>query len=207
MSQTTNSKKNIHCLCVGSNETNCWIYTLPDIRSCAVIDPGADAPVIIKHLRQLNLYPKYILLTHGHWDHITALPELLQDYVQKPESQGNSESPAVAIHRDDASYLKAKPDILLSDGDIIGPFRVIHVPGHTPGSVAFYDEGADVLFSGDTLFLGTRGTTDNEGGDHAKIIKSLELLLSMKKSIKVYPGHGHETTIAREAARGLQYFM
>jgi glyoxylase-like metal-dependent hydrolase (beta-lactamase superfamily II) len=186
----------IHCLCVGSIQTNCWIYTLPDIRSCAVIDPGADAPDIIKHLRQLNLSPKYILLTHGHFDHITALPELLQ-----------SMPATVAIHEDDASYLQDKADTLLSDGDIIGPFKVIHLPGHTPGSVAFYDEEADVLFSGDTLFCGDRGRTDLPGGDTQKIEKSLELLLSMKGSIRVFPGHGPETTIAREAARGLQYFM
>jgi glyoxylase-like metal-dependent hydrolase (beta-lactamase superfamily II) len=113
----------------------------------------------------------------------------------------------VAIHQDDASYLADKPDMLLSDGDIIGPFKVIHLPGHTPGSVAFYDEEAEVLFSGDTLFCGDRGRTDLPGGDTAKREKSLEQLLSMKGSIRVLPGHGPETTIAREAARGLQYFM
>jgi glyoxylase-like metal-dependent hydrolase (beta-lactamase superfamily II) len=202
MSQTTNSNRTVYCLCVGSIQTNCWIYKLPDIHSCVVIDPGADAPVIIKHLRQLNLYPKYILLTHGHYDHVTALPELLQDFEWKPDSPA-----VVAIHRDDVPYLRDTPDTLLSGGDVIGPFKVIHLPGHTPGSVAFYDEEADILFSGDTLFCGDRGRTDLPGGDQSKIKKSLELLLSMKGSIKVLPGHGPETTIAREAARGLSYFM
>jgi glyoxylase-like metal-dependent hydrolase (beta-lactamase superfamily II) len=201
MNLTTNDKRTVHCLCVGSIQTNCWIYPLPE-HSAAVIDPGADAPLIIEHLKKLNLYPKYILLTHGHFDHITALPELLQDYPWKSDL-----APVVAIHRDDASYLSAKPDLLLSGGEAIGPFKVIHLPGHTPGSAAFFDEAADILFSGDTLFCGNRGRTDLAGGDEAKIEKSLELLLSMKGSIQVFPGHGPETTIAQEAARGLSYFM
>jgi glyoxylase-like metal-dependent hydrolase (beta-lactamase superfamily II) len=201
MNQTTNDKRTVHCLCVGSIQTNCWIYSLKDAGS-VVIDPGADAPVIIEHLKKFNLYPEYILLTHGHFDHVTALPELVHDFYWK------SHIPAVvAIHRDDASYLTDKPDRLLSNGDAIGPFKVIHLPGHTPGSVAFYDEAADILFTGDTLFCGDRGRTDLPGGDQAKIEKSLELLLSMKGSIRVFPGHGPETTIAQEAARGLSYFM
>jgi glyoxylase-like metal-dependent hydrolase (beta-lactamase superfamily II) len=183
---------------VGSLQTNCWIYTSPS-SDTVVIDPGADAPLIIDHLRKFNLYPKYILLTHGHFDHITALRELLQSFPA-----------VVAIHRDDASYspsLADKPDMLLSDGDTIGPFKVIHLPGHTPGSVAFFDEAADIMFTGDTLFCGNRGRTDFPGGDEAQIKKSLELLFSMKGSIQVLPGHGPDTTIAEEAARGISYFM
>jgi glyoxylase-like metal-dependent hydrolase (beta-lactamase superfamily II) len=203
MNQTTNDKRTVHCLCVGSLQTNCWIYSSPS-SDTVVIDPGADAPLIIEHLKKFNLYPKYILLTHGHFDHITALRELLQGF------HWESAPAVVAIHRDDASYpssLADKPDLLLSNNDAIGPFKVIHLPGHTPGSVAFYDEAADILFTGDTLFCGNRGRTDFPGGDEALIKKSLELLLSMKGSIQVFPGHGPETTIAQEAARGLSYFM
>ena len=186
--------RTIGCLCVGSIETNCWIYSLDDFT--AVIDPGAEAPFIIEYLRKNNLPPQFILLTHGHFDHVTALPDLLKAY------------PAVtAIHSDDAAYLPAGADKLLADNDTIGPFKIIHVPGHTPGSVAFYDEEGGILFTGDTLFCGNCGRTDLPGGDQAKLEKSLEQLLSMKGNIRVLPGHGPESTIAEEASRGLSYFI
>jgi glyoxylase-like metal-dependent hydrolase (beta-lactamase superfamily II) len=90
------------------------------------------------------------------------------------------------------------PAVELSEGDTIGPFRVLHLPGHTPGSVAFYDEGAKVLFSGDTLFRGDYGRTDLPGGDTAKIMASLYRLFTLDKDIRVYPGHGPATTIGAE---------
>ena len=123
------------------------------------------------------------------------MPELLKAF------------PAVtAIHRDDAAYLSAGADRLLDDGDAIGPFKVIHVPGHTPGSVAFHDGEGGILFTGDTLFYGNCGRTDLPGGEQMKLEKSLEQLLSMEGNIRVLPGHGPESTIAEEAARGLSYF-
>ena len=204
---------NIQCLQVGSIMTNCWIYPLPNesqannmesLKPCAVVDPGAEPNTIIKYLKDNDLYPKYILLTHGHFDHITALPELLKTYKT-----------TVAIHKDEpsspasstATYLKTKDVKLLSDGDTIGPFRLLHIPGHTPGSAAFYDEANDVMFTGDTLFYGNCGRIDLPGGNEAKMYKSLERLLAMKSSIRVLPGHGPDSTIAAEAARGLQYFI
>jgi glyoxylase-like metal-dependent hydrolase (beta-lactamase superfamily II) len=96
-----------------------------------------------------------------------------------------------------------KADPLLSDRDPIGPFTVIHLPGHTPGSAAFYDPEAGVLFSGDTLFCGDYGRTDLPGGDRNKLKQSLRQLLSMDGNITVYPGHGPATSIGTEAAGGL----
>jgi glyoxylase-like metal-dependent hydrolase (beta-lactamase superfamily II) len=87
---------------------------------------------------------------------------------------------------------------LLAGGDRIGPFTVIHTPGHTPGSVCYYDEDAGVLFSGDTLFRGGYGRTDLPGGNRATLEKSLALLLSMDGGIAVCPGHGPGTTIREE---------
>ena len=192
------------------------------IDPCAVIDPGDEASFIIDHLQKLNLFPKYILLTHGHFDHLGALPLLV-----------NAFAPVIAIHRDDSLYLGPKaiiahkadlmavmggdffgtnfrslpePGILLSDGDEIGPFKVIHLPGHTAGSVAFYDEKAAILFSGDTLFYGNCGRTDLPGGDSRKLKNSLKRLLSMDGSIKVLPGHGPVTSIGQEAERGIGGF-
>ena len=198
MTELKTETKSIQNLCVGSLRTNCWVYLMPNPgspRHCVVIDPGADAPLIIKHLKKHDLCPKFVLLTHGHFDHITALPELVKAYPS-----------VVAIHQDDSSYLKNKSVKLLIDGGTIGPFKVIHVPGHTPGSVAFYDEEGGILFTGDTLFNADCGRTDLAGGNQFKLIKSLERLFTMKGSIRVLPGHGSETTIAAEAARGLSFF-
>ena len=90
-------------------------------------------------------------------------------------------------------------DLFFEEGDTVGPFRVLQLPGHTPGSAGFYDEKAGVLFSGDTLFRGTWGRTDLPGGSEAQIYQSLKRLLSMKGDIVVCPGHGPATTIEEEA--------
>jgi glyoxylase-like metal-dependent hydrolase (beta-lactamase superfamily II) len=220
-------KRILECLTVGDIAANCWIYSLYSLKAepsagpnpCAVIDPGDNSAYIISLLKQLNLCPWYILLTHGHFDHLAALPDLAAAFTS---------APVIAVHRADAAYLgpgaleahresfaalgdalyvesRWKPmpsaDRLLSGGDRIGPFTVIHTPGHTPGSVCYYDEDAGALFSGDTLFRGGYGRTDLPGGNWATLEKSLALLLSMDGGIVVCPGHGPRTTIGEE--RGL----
>jgi len=212
------SDKNITCLVVGPIATNCWIYRIDD-KNAAVIDPGDEADIIISTLKNFNLSPKYILLTHGHFDHIAALSELAAAFT--------SPKPQIAIHRLDADYLgpdaysahsasmKAaigddsligsfanglpSPDIILEEGSSIGPFTVLHLPGHTPGSCAFWDKEEKVLFSGDTLFEAAFGRTDLPGGNNIQMLASLRRLFAMDANIEVYPGHGGTTTIEREA--------
>lgn len=227
----------VNQIVVGAIATNCWIVspdeeTMPDTpasaaRGCIIIDPGADANVIIARLKRLNLYPRYILLTHGHFDHITALPELAGAF-------GGAEGPLIAIHKEDAAYLgpqayrthrlcfdrlhcdesafitggagdvekfwKAMPSpgLLLEEGSSIGPFRTLHLPGHSPGSAGFYDQERGLLFSGDTLFRGDMGRTDLPGGDWDSLQKSLGRLFAMDGAITVYPGHGPVTSIGEE---------
>jgi len=211
-------EKNITQLIVGAISTNCWIYQLGE-GSAAVIDPGDEAEEIIAALEKLSLVPKFILLTHGHFDHIAALPQLAEAF--------KTHAPQIAIHRLDAVYLgpgayaahslsmKAAmgstafldafwidmppPGRQLEDGDEIGPFTVLHLPGHTQGSAAFWDKEAGVLFTGDTLFENNWGRTDLPGGSEEQIFASLRRLLAMDADIKVYPGHGGATTIGREA--------
>ena len=187
-------EKKIECVVVGPIETNCWLYALQGEQidgkqACVVIDPGDEPELIVSSLEALNWVPKFILLTHGHFDHVTALPDLVKAY---PAAE-------VGIHQLDLNYLKKKtPVVHFKEGDTKGPFRIIHLPGHTPGSVGFFDEGAGVLFSGDTLFQGTWGRTDFPGGNEAEMYKSLKRLLAMKGDIFVCPGHGPVTTIKDE---------
>ena len=218
-------------LVVGAIATNCWILPLDAVdaqtprpeapRRCVIIDPGEEAETILAQLRKLRCYPAYILLTHGHYDHLAALPELLA------KGPAGAEAPVIAIHQEDALYLGSgayqvhrhsfaaaggqayveqlwrpmpSPTQMLQEGDRIGPFTTLHLPGHTPGSVGFYLEAQKILFSGDTLFQAGIGRTDLPGGDQNLLDKSLERLLAMDGDIAVYPGHGEATTIQAERA-------
>ena len=174
--------KHIDCIPVGDLQTNCWLYAPEDEgggqAACVVIDPGDNAGLIVSRLQELNWVPHYILLTHGHLDHVAALPDLMEAcgkaFGTLPKIGINRlddcylGKDSLKVHRDsfsssggDVAFVDAlwKPmpdaDLFFEEGDSIGPFRVLQLPGHTPGSVGFYDEKAGVLFSGDTLFRGT----------------------------------------------------
>ncbi|GHV06697.1 MBL fold hydrolase [Spirochaetia bacterium] len=192
-------KYQIHQLVLGDISTNCWIIVHNE--TCTVIDPADQADLIIAQMEKLRVYPEYILLTHGHFDHITALPDLAAAYGPGKAPK----EPVIAIHKDDAGYLKKTPATqLLEDGDTIGPFAVLHLPGHTPGSAGFYLGDEKILFSGDTLFQGDCGRVDLPGGSQEKIEASLKRLLAMDADIRVLPGHGPLTTIGAE--QGTRFF-
>ena len=210
---------------VGLLDTNCYIYPLESrgedgVQNAAVIDPGGDEGVIIDALHKENLFPQYILLTHGHFDHILALASLCAEYKGKPR---------VAISAGDKKYIGAaaydthykifsrigclpyiggikespppEPDIILDEGTEIGPFTTLLLPGHSAGSVGFYDKKAAVLFSGDTLFCGGYGRADLNDSDEDALAESLKRLFAMDEKIRVYSGHGPATTIGAERAR------
>jgi glyoxylase-like metal-dependent hydrolase (beta-lactamase superfamily II) len=138
---------------------------------------------------------KYILITHGHGDHIGALSEVKV-----------STGALVAIHPNDASKIPIEPDVLLEDGSFLtfGSLRlkVLHTPGHTPGGTCFLIEG--YLFSGDTIFPGGPGNTSLPGANHSDIMKSIsEKIFLLPDSTIIYPGHGLETTVGREKESGI----
>ena len=194
---------NIITMQVGTIRTNCYILTDEDTKQAAVIDPGDDAQKILAKIQEEGVEVRYLLLTHGHYDHTTAVPELHQAL---PEAK-------IYIHQADANSrlfpLAGQVDDLLlySDGDTLPlgslTIQVLHTPGHSPGSVSLLV--GDTLFSGDTLFCSSMGRTDLPGGSHEQIMASLRRLGQLEGNLKVLPGHEWATTLDRE--REYNYFL
>lgn len=184
---------------VGPIMTNCYILIDEESKKTAVIDPGEDADRILAALREEDSQVEYILLTHGHYDHTTAVPEL---HAALPQAR-------IYIHQADANGAGSKlfplasqvEDLLLYDeGDTLAlgglTIQVLHTPGHSPGSVTLQVEG--VLFSGDTLFAGSCGRTDLPGGSYEQMMASLKRLGELEGEFRVLPGHNAPSTLDRE---------
>ena len=193
-------------------QTNCWITSLGG-GDCIVIDPGGDDKVIFDRIKKLTVNPRYFVLTHAHFDHIAALPFLAAEFPGADIAIHPSEAGKLTdreSHRRDfnavgyCSYVEnlwqPVPDatVLLKEGDELGPFVVMHLPGHSPGSIALYNKEEKILFSGDTLFRAGFGRTDLPGGDEQALFRSLRRLFTLDGDTAVYPGHGPTTTINRE---------
>lgn len=191
---------------VGALDTNCYLFYCAESHACAIIDPGAEPGKIFAAVASLELKPALILNTHGHVDHIGANRDMKEKYGV-PLYLHAADVPMLKVteHVELSLLLGARdspaPDHLLVDGDAIAvgreTLRVIHTPGHTPGSVGFL--GAGVVFSGDTLFCGGVGRTDLEGGSWKDLDKSIrEKLFVLPGETVVLPGHGPWTTVEQE---------
>ncbi len=186
---------------VGPFASNCYVLGDDDSPNGLVIDPGDDADLIIRAIKELGITVKSIVLTHAHIDHVAATAEVKR-FTGAP----------VALHREDVPVLEAtsslfelyspslEVDETLRQGDFIRAGKislaVLHTPGHTPGGICLYGEG--VLFTGDTLFAMGIGRTDLPGGDYSLLMDSLRDLMKLPDDTVVYPGHGPETTIGDE---------
>lgn len=180
---------------------NCFIISKNN--ECIIVDPGDNADKIINKLDGLKVLA--ILLTHGHYDHISACPKLVSTYnVPVYIHEGDKDYPfdgklnCFHYFARDFQFGDIEP-VSITEGVLhIGSFNidVLHTPGHTPGSCCFLIEGH--LFSGDTLFKGTCGRTDLGQGSMADMKQSLKYLLTLDKNTVVYPGHGDYTTIGNE---------
>jgi len=191
----------------GPFQTNAYVIGCPVTRDAAIVDPAPDsAEVILEFLQHNKLKAKQILLTHSHWDHISDIAALKasmpltvsvhssdKDNLQKP---GSDQLPYWI------PFAGIQADRLLEDGDAIEVgnihFRVIHTPGHSPGSVCFYCDKEHVLISGDTLFKGTIGNLTFPTSIPEAMWPSLDKLAALPHKTKVYPGHGPSTTIGAE---------
>jgi hydroxyacylglutathione hydrolase len=196
----------IQRLVVGSLSANCYIVGLETAREGLLIDPGGNAPDILRTIDDSGLDISIIVLTHGHSDHIAALYDI-QDRT----------GAEVAIHTADADFLHGRsafsmmfgisyrtpepPNRLLGEGDIVSAggldLTVLHTPGHTPGSICLLM--GDKVFTGDTLFYRGIGTTLMPGSSRRQLIESIHArLMTLPDSTIVYPGHGRQTTIGAE---------
>lgn len=204
---------NLHTIVVGAFEVNCFILE-PSEGSALVVDPGADHERIAELLIQNHLTPKAYLLTHGHMDHISALKDL-HDLYPAP----------IALHGDDTKWAftaenamppfyppplsPGKIDIDLKNCPLIPDLgvtcKVIHTPGHTPGSVCFHFPDDGILLTGDTLFAGSVGRTDLNGGSARVLSESLKKLKLIPDETTVLAGHGPSSTILEE--KRTNYFM
>lgn len=210
---------------VGPFHTNTYIVTIAK-KQCIVIDPGADIEAIAKRLEVLNVAPRAILLTHGHLDHVSSAAEIVRRFTRDdfspavlmhPDDQylltAGENSPARDIfapfgEEGAKAYERMVCDLaqvepVLCDGFKVDEtdLAVIHTPGHTPGSVCFYSEEREMLFSGDTLFFKAVGRTDFDRSDAKKLERSIQdILYELPPQTRLFPGHGPYSTIEREKA-------
>lgn len=196
----------IESLTVGPIQANCYILGCEETQEAVVIDPGGEADRILMTLARSNLKLRYIINTHGHFDHVGA-NKRLKDVTGAP----------ILIHRLDAPMLdqlsanaaswglsaedSPAPDRMLEEGDTITfgtiTLKVLHTPGHTQGGISLFTDGC--VFVGDTLFAGSVGRTDFPGGNAATLKQNIQAkLFSLADDVIVYPGHMEPTTVGKE---------
>ncbi len=183
------SQAEIHKLVVGPVDNNVFVLRCKQTGEAVLLDAANEHDKLLELCQRLGV--RKVLETHGHWDHIQAVPQVRDAGYE------------VGVTAADAGMLPSY-DFVLEDDSVVevGRLRLhtIHTPGHTPGSMCFLVEGSPVLFSGDTLFPGGPGATKYEGGHFPTIIQSIEdrLFARLPKDTIVMPGHGDDTTIGTE---------
>ncbi len=191
---------------IGEIGTNCYI--VKNSKRCFVIDPADEVDEIFRKIGRLNL--EFILLTHGHFDHVLAVEDIHKKYPNIPVYIGKFDKELLRNLSEQKYYsTKELKDLslsvrIVSDGDRIkfgdNKIKVIETPGHSFGSVCYLL--GNHLFSGDTLFYHTIGRTDFWTSDPSSMQQSLKKLSKLPTKTKIYPGHGRSTTIAEEIQNG-----
>ena len=193
---------------VGPLGVNCTILGCPDTREGVVIDPGADGARILAKVREMEVTIKYVINTHGHFDHVGGNKELLTATGAK-----------LLIHEADVPLLNRAvksaamyglttvdspaPDAFLTDGQVVRfgnqELKVLHTPGHTPGGCCLYHQVSGQVITGDTLFADGVGRTDFPGSSYEDLALGIKTkLFTLPDATIADPGHGHSTTIGHE---------
>lgn len=195
----------IETIAVGPLQSNCYVVFDEKSRDAMVIDPGDDAPVILRAVRERDLRLLFLVCTHGHFDHVGVAGKIR-------EATGAQ----IVLNREDLEiYRRAEgqaafwgyrmdqppdPDLFVVEEDYVRvgdlSFMVYHTPGHSPGGICLYGHG--VVFTGDTLFAGSVGRTDFHGGSIAELKNSFRRLMGFPPETMVLPGHGGSSTIGQE---------
>lgn len=192
----------IKAIPAGIYGANCYVICDEETMEAVILDPGGDSDYLISQIDKIGAKVKYILLTHGHVDHVGGVVDLKKKY-----------NVPFYIHKADEEMIMMGADVFgdlpvadgyIKEGDVIAfgnlKAKCIHTPGHTPGGVCFQIE--DKVFTGDTLFQGSIGRTDFAGGSYEEIISSIvNKILPLGDNAEVYPGHGPKSSVIFEKAR------
>ena len=198
-----------HIVPVTSFQQNCSLLVCPQSRRAAIVDPGGEAPRLLKELERLQVMPERILITHAHLDHAGATAELVDllhlpvEGPQRGDQFWIDAIPQQAQMFGMAGARKFRPDRWLNHGDTVQfggvTLEVLHCPGHTPGHIVFFNRADRLAVVGDVLFQGSIGRTDFPGGDQNTLLSSIrDHLLPLGDDVTFIPGHGPVSTIGAE---------
>jgi len=199
---------NIKVWTVGLFAENAYLVACANSGQAVFVDPGDDAPRLLRAVADAKVELQAILLTHAHLDHVGALNEMraatgVPVYLHPADDMLLRQAHEHWLHFGKQIAPIAPAEHTLNDGDSIifgdSELHVLHTPGHTPGSVCLYTPDNLTLIGGDTLFFESVGRTDLPGGDSATLLRSIRAKLwPLADKIRVYPGHGQPTTIGHE---------
>ncbi len=202
---------NIESFTLGPFETNAYLVWPDGSRDAWIIDPGFGPAPLLEEIKKRELTPTAIVLTHAHLDHVAGVADVRKVWPKIPILIHEAEKDWPSDPERNLSAFSGMPvsapgpDRLLKDGDVLRlgelDWRVLHTPGHSPGSITLHQPQLDVAIVGDALFAGSIGRTDFPGSDFDTLARSIrERLYTLPGSTRVLPGHGEPTTIARERA-------
>jgi len=200
----------VRTLVVGTLGTNCYLLWEKKTREVVIIDPGDDAPHITDTINTLGLIPVAVCMTHGHFDHILGVWELMKNFAVPFYGNPKDQFLLTRMQTTAKKYVGrsiVEPVPVLTDelhngkSILFGTHRLttIETPGHTPGGVSLYDKEAALVFCGDLLFAdGGVGEWRHAYGDKKALDQSIKKVLSLPSHTRIFPGHGEETRVEKE---------